>query len=82
MMPRCFVGRVCVAMGICLVLLALGAYQAHAACNNTLCDKSTCVGGDPTECPDLICDAEAYMACWWCQCQKNPIHPPVCNCTP
>jgi hypothetical protein len=86
MMNRGFVGRVCVAIGICLVLLSYGAYQAHAgSCGNEVCETGTCAGIDTNsaQCSTGTCTGYG-ISCWnfpfGCQCQKN-IFLKNCECT-
>lgn len=81
MMNRGFVGRVFVALGICLALLAFGAYQAHATCSNTACPKGGCAEGYWDECETLICSSDEWYTCpGWCQCLLDPITLDSCVC--
>lgn len=81
MVTHGFVGRVCMALGICLVLLAFGAYQAQANCSNDVCETGGCVGGDPNNCANLGCTSATFYRCRGCQCSVNPITEDHCNCT-
>lgn len=81
MTTRRFVGRVCLAMGMCLLLLALGTFQAHAYCDgNEACPDGGCVGSVPPGCEGRTCTGGGTL-CWLCVCSENPIYPPKCNCT-
>jgi hypothetical protein len=74
------VGKVCLALGVCLLFLAIGTYQAHASCaGNVDCDQGGCVGSTPP-CDGLGCSGSG-SACYQCVCTPNPIYPPKCNCT-
>ncbi len=84
MVNRCLAGRVCLAVGICLLLVAFSTYQAQASCaGNEDCSDGGCVGSTPPDCAGRVCtDDQAWVPsyCWQCQCQPNPIFPPKCNC--
>jgi hypothetical protein len=84
MMTRSIIGRVCLAVGICLLFLAVGTYQAQASCaGNTDCGDGGCVGSTPPNCAGRTCtDNEAWVGsyCWQCQCQPNTTYPLKCNC--
>jgi hypothetical protein len=79
MMSRTLVGRVILAMGICLVLLSFAAYHACAGCNNELCED-TCAAQMVGDCDEGNCET-GPIACWYCKCQANPFNG-RCICTP
>ncbi len=80
MMTRRSVGRVCLAIGVCLLFLAIGTYEAHADCVGSLwCNTGGCVGSTPP-CTGRACTGSGSN-CWQCVCTANPIYPPKCNCT-
>jgi hypothetical protein len=79
MMTRRFVERTLLAIGVCLLFLAIGSYQVHAECaGNVDCNLGGCVGSTPP-CNGLGCTGSG-TACWGCKCTENPIYPPKCNC--
>lgn len=80
MMGQSSVGRVFLAVGICLLLMSFGAYQAHAfPCDTEDCETGGCAGQQPSNCPPGICAAPG-AACRGCKCVVHPISKDHCNC--
>jgi hypothetical protein len=85
MKSRILAGKMCVALGMCLVLISIGAYQVHASCSNIVCDTGTCAGLDTTvvDCNTGICSGSGWFTCWGgCNCQLEPFGQDNCVCLP
>lgn len=79
MCPR-FVGRLCLAIGICLLFFAIGTYRADAYCDGDMsCAGGGCVGSTAPGCAERSCTG-GITPCWACQCQADPFDG-VCHCT-
>lgn len=78
MMTRGSVGRLFVAMGICLVLLSFGAYTYGGDCWMEECESGgTCAGGPAPACTGT-CVGPAFHC--YCDCKVGGTFQDHCNC--
>lgn len=77
-----FVSKVSVALGICLIVLALGAFvdQARGSCSDSACEINSCEGQTVDNCSLGGCTTAYYFSCWDCTCRRHLGDGDHCNC--
>jgi hypothetical protein len=81
-MTRRFVGWACLAMGMCLLFLAFGMFQAQAFCTGDEdCGQGGCVGSTaPCNVEGRLCTGSGFSNCGGCNCVKKTMNN-FCTCS-